>query len=98
MRMSGQVIGAFVMTHTRRSVIFSEEGFELVLTFWGRASRASSAQKLAPTTAAPLKKPRRPPLPSLFPAIDEPAVSNCLPYVLARVYPRLRTAGRDRLH
>src|SRR5215471_16828288 len=61
-RISGQFIGARATTATRRSVIFSAEGFELVLVFCGSASSVWSAQKPAPITpAAPFKKERRPP-------------------------------------
>src|ERR1700683_5586746 len=70
MRISGQVIGARAITSTRRSVIFRSEGFELVLTFCGCASRRSSAQNAAPMVpAARLRKLRLP----LAAQIDAPA-------------------------
>src|SRR3989441_7388617 len=65
MRMIGQVMGARVTTATRRSVILSSDGIELLLTFWPAPSRSSSERRLAapsPAAAAPslLKKDRRP--------------------------------------
>src|SRR5678815_2238750 len=51
MRMIGLVMGARATTATRRSVIFKSDGLELVLTFWGRASRISRPQ--SPAAAAP---------------------------------------------
>src|SRR5579862_5718356 len=51
-RISGQVIGAFVTTATRRSVIFRSDGLEFVLVFCGAASSVSSAQKAAPSPQA----------------------------------------------
>ena len=65
MRMIGQVMGARVTTATRRSVILSSEGIELLLTFWTAPSRFSSERRLAapsPAAAAPSlpKKARRP--------------------------------------
>src|ERR1035438_7588354 len=63
MRMIGQVMGARATVATRRSVILRPEGLELVLVFWGYASRSSPAHKPAPSAAAPFRKER---LPSLF--------------------------------
>src|ERR1700691_5522941 len=51
-RISGHVIGAFVTTATRKSVIFRSDGLELVLVFCGAASSVSSAQKEAPSPHA----------------------------------------------
>src|SRR5262249_45685564 len=53
-------IGARAIVRTRRSVIFNSEGLELVLTFWGSASRVSSAQNAPPKAMAPLRKDRLP--------------------------------------
>src|SRR5205809_2636905 len=65
MRMIGQVMGARVTTATRRSMILSSEGMELLLTFWTAPSRSSSDRRRvapSPAAAAPslLKKDRRP--------------------------------------
>src|SRR4051794_5335175 len=67
-RTSGQVMGAFASVATRRSVIFSSEGLELVLVLCGSASSTSSAQKdEAANAPAPFRKPRRPtPFDALF--------------------------------
>src|ERR1039458_2380519 len=63
MRMMGQVMGARATVATRRSVILRSEGLELVLVFWGYASRFSPAHKPAPSAAVSFRKER---LPSLF--------------------------------
>src|SRR5438270_10206095 len=61
MRMIGHIMGARAMVSTRRSVIFRAEGLELVLTFWGRASRVWSAQNPAANAPpAPFRNDRRP--------------------------------------
>src|SRR3954467_3927107 len=56
MRISGQIIGAPVTTATRRSVIFSSDGFDAVRTFCVSASRSSCVTRLlakaAPATPA----------------------------------------------
>src|SRR5689334_21204089 len=52
MRMIGHVIGARATVATRRSVILSADGFELVFVFCGSASSIWSAQKPAPSTPA----------------------------------------------
>src|SRR5271165_2369891 len=53
MRMRGQFMGACPTTATRRSVIFSSDGFELVLTCDWYAWMSLSAQKAAPKAPAP---------------------------------------------
>src|SRR5262245_58305459 len=54
MRMIGHVIGALTMTATRRSVIFSSDGFDAVRTCCVMASRSSWVTNPdAPTLAAP---------------------------------------------
>src|SRR3954452_329604 len=61
MRTSGHVIGAFARVATRRSVIFSSDGFEFVFVFCGSASSTSSAQNdEAANAPVPFRKPRRP--------------------------------------
>src|ERR1044072_3813203 len=52
MRIRGHVIGARATVATRRSVILSADGFELVLVFCGSASSVWSAQKPAPSRPA----------------------------------------------
>src|SRR5438445_12328841 len=60
MRMIGQLKGALTTVATRRSVIFSSDGLELVLTFFGYASVGSPAMKALPSAAAEdFKTPRR---------------------------------------
>src|SRR5579862_7517933 len=56
MRIMGQVMGAFTTTATRRSVIFSPDGLELVLTFLTACPGPSSARKAPPIAAAELFK------------------------------------------
>src|SRR3981081_117102 len=57
----GQVMGALAMVATRRSVIFSSEGFEFVLTCWGTASSVPSVKTAAPAApASPFRNPRLP--------------------------------------
>src|SRR5687768_2251702 len=60
MRINGHAIGARATVSTRMSVILRPEGLELVFVFCGSASRASSAQKALPKTAALLINERRP--------------------------------------
>src|SRR5271165_3064408 len=61
MRIIGSVIGAPRKVATRRSVIFSCEGFEFLLTFCTAPSRVSSDQKdVAAAAPANLKRERRP--------------------------------------
>src|SRR4051812_28474377 len=58
MRMSGQVMGAFSTTATRRSVILRSEGIELRWTFAGAASRSASLSRPnaeAPAAALPME-------------------------------------------
>src|SRR3954453_4979241 len=63
MRRIGHVIGARATVATRRSVIRSADGFELVFVFCGSASSVWSAQKPAPNTpAADCRNERLPPL------------------------------------
>src|SRR3954454_13858057 len=59
MRMSGSVIGARPRTATRISVIFSSDGFELVLTFPWYASMVSSAQNVAAAAPAAARRNER---------------------------------------
>jgi hypothetical protein len=55
--MSGTVIGAPLITATRRSVIFSCEGMELRWTFLTAPSTSSAvSQPVAPTPAAAMPK------------------------------------------
>src|SRR5439155_25577846 len=60
MRMIGQVKGALRTVATRKSVIFSSDGLEFVLTFFGYASVGSPAMKALPSGAAEdFRTPRR---------------------------------------
>src|SRR5207302_9442922 len=52
MRIIGQVKGALTTVATRRSVIFSSDGLEFVLTFLGYASVGSAVMKALPSAAA----------------------------------------------
>ena len=51
MRIIGSVIGAPRRVATRRSVIFSWDGLEFLLTFCGAPSRVSSDQKAVAAAA-----------------------------------------------
>src|SRR2546426_4677149 len=52
-------MGARATVSTRMSGIFRPEGWELVLVFCGRASRAWSAHRPAPKAATPFRNERR---------------------------------------
>src|ERR1700693_1273465 len=96
MRMIGSVIGARVMVATRRSVIFNSDGLDWVFTFWGYASRVSSAQKLAPPSpASPFKKPRRCARVSVIQVLSLPIRVRVLPVRNRAVGPVVNNPVRD---